>query len=172
MNLKFWHLFSKNHISVLWGRKTLRVALGVSQEPAKNLSVNPEDTYRDGGLIFKCELPSIPCWVIRITKVGVLRASHKIFNSEVRICWNDASKSSSISSSQLTFCCVSSAKLKISWHHQCRDKESIVNTEHRLRDFGKVASIKQYLPSQKSLPIGGASAADLCQPKFHLTLFL
>jgi hypothetical protein len=30
-------------------------------------------------------------------KVGVLRASHKIFNSEVRICWNDASKFSSIS---------------------------------------------------------------------------
>jgi hypothetical protein len=41
-----------------------------------------------------------------------------------------------------------------------------------LRDFGKVASIKQYLPSQQSLPIGGASAADLCQPKVHLTLFL
>jgi hypothetical protein len=40
------------------------------------------------------------------TKVGVLRASHKIFNSEVRICWNDASKFSSISSSQLTFCCL------------------------------------------------------------------
>jgi hypothetical protein len=54
---------------------------------------------------------------------------------------------------------------------QCRDKESIVNTEHRLRDFGKVASIKQYLLIQKSLPIG-TSAADLCQPKFHLTLFL
>jgi hypothetical protein len=35
-------------------------------------------------------------------KVGVLRASHKIFNSEVRICWNDASKFSLISSSQLT----------------------------------------------------------------------
>jgi hypothetical protein len=35
-------------------------------------------------------------------KIGVLRASHKIFNSEVRICWNDASKFSSISSSQLT----------------------------------------------------------------------
>jgi hypothetical protein len=32
----------------------------------------------------------------------------------VRICWNDASKFSSISSSQLTFCCVSSTKLKIS----------------------------------------------------------
>jgi hypothetical protein len=47
-------------------------------------------------------------------KVGILRASHKIFNSEVRICWNDASKFSSISSSQLTFCCGSSAKLKIS----------------------------------------------------------
>jgi hypothetical protein len=41
-----------------------------------------------------------------VLKVGVLRASHKIFNSEVRICWNDASKFSSISSSQLTFCCV------------------------------------------------------------------
>jgi hypothetical protein len=41
-----------------------------------------------------------------VAKVGVLRASHKIFNSEVRICWNDASKFSSISSSQLTFCCV------------------------------------------------------------------
>jgi hypothetical protein len=51
-------------------------------------------------------------------KVGVLRASHKIFNSEVRTCWNDASKFSSISSSQLTFCCVSSAKLKISCHDQ------------------------------------------------------
>jgi hypothetical protein len=36
-------------------------------------------------------------------KIGVLRASHKIFNSEVRNCWNDASKFSSISSSQLTF---------------------------------------------------------------------
>jgi hypothetical protein len=48
------------------------------------------------------------------SKVGVLRASHKIFNSEVRICWNDASTFSSISSSQLTFCCVS----KISWHDQ------------------------------------------------------
>jgi hypothetical protein len=48
------------------------------------------------------------------TKVGVLRASHKIFNSEVRICWNDVSTFSSISSSQLTFCCVS----KISWHDQ------------------------------------------------------
>jgi hypothetical protein len=36
------------------------------------------------------------------------------FNSEVRICWNDASKFSSISSSQSTFCCVSNAKLKIS----------------------------------------------------------
>jgi hypothetical protein len=48
------------------------------------------------------------------TKVGVLWASHKIFNSEVRLCWNDASTFSSISSSQLTFCCVS----KISWHEQ------------------------------------------------------
>jgi hypothetical protein len=47
-------------------------------------------------------------------KVGVLRAPHKIFNSEVRICWNDVSKFSSISSSQLTFCCVSGDKLKIS----------------------------------------------------------
>jgi hypothetical protein len=48
-------------------------------------------------------------------KVGVLRASHKIFSSEVGICWNDASKFSSISSSssQLTFCCVSSSKLKL-----------------------------------------------------------
>jgi hypothetical protein len=26
---------------------------------------------------------------LSIVKVGVLRASHKIFNSEVRICWND-----------------------------------------------------------------------------------
>jgi hypothetical protein len=40
-------------------------------------------------------------------KVGVLRASHKISNPKVRICWNDVSKFSSISSSQLTFCCVS-----------------------------------------------------------------
>jgi hypothetical protein len=45
---------------------------------------------------------------------------------------------------------------------EIKSLESKVNTEHRLRDFGKVASsaIKQYLPSQKSLPIGGASAAD------------
>jgi hypothetical protein len=55
---------------------------------------------------------------VRQPKVGVLRASHKIFNSELRICWNDASKFNSISSSELTFCCLLSAKLKISWHDQ------------------------------------------------------
>jgi hypothetical protein len=57
---------------------------------------------------------AVVCQPLFTTKVGVLRASHNIFNSEVRICWNDVSTFSSISSSQLTFCCVS----KISWHDQ------------------------------------------------------
>jgi hypothetical protein len=57
---------------------------------------------------YKTKLKILPVLTRKpYTKVGVLRASHKIFNSEVRICWNDASKFSSISSSQLTFCCVS-----------------------------------------------------------------
>jgi hypothetical protein len=51
-------------------------------------------------------LALLVCIIRAGPKVGVLRASHKFFNSEVRICWNDASKFSSISSSQLTFCYV------------------------------------------------------------------
>jgi hypothetical protein len=43
------------------------------------------------------EIPNI-CLKVVMTKVGVLRASHKISNSDRRICWNDASKFSSISS--------------------------------------------------------------------------
>jgi hypothetical protein len=48
----------------------------------------------------------------------------------VRICWNDASKFSSISSSQLTFCCVSSAKLKISWHDQRYSGQNVRISAH------------------------------------------
>jgi hypothetical protein len=51
---------------------------------------------------FKSEHFLPPRKKLRDSKVGVLRASHKIFNSEVRNCWNNASKFSSISSSQLT----------------------------------------------------------------------